>query len=61
MPCLACGSDMPLAVYSAQNRRGVASATSLPIASSTGNASGPRRSLQERASIELKRLAHVGF
>ena len=38
IPCFGFGSDMPFAVYMAQKRRGFWLATSLPIASSNGNA-----------------------
>src|SRR6478672_107300 len=38
MPCSGFGSDIPLAVYIAQNRRGTCPVTSAPMASRTGNA-----------------------
>ena len=46
---------MPLAVYIAQNRRGICPVTSAPMASRTGSASAtPPIPFQESAAVDLK-------
>ena len=49
------GSDMPFAVYRAQNRRGALSVTSAPIASSAGRAreTPPRPNRKARRSMRV--------